>query len=516
MESSLPPCDQLVMLHDSSHDKKVDARAYGLTAQLKMRKMPPYQAYQAQRTLVEKQHWEAVDGVLAQKEKDMALMQAQLLDQQARAVGLERDLQHSEARAGKAGIALAEKEKLLVVVEAQLLDQQARADGLEHELLRSRARAATAERALADEVEALAEREGQLLDQLGRAGEVEQELQRSKVRTGDLEQQLQRSQARAGEVEQELQRLQVRAGELEQQLQDLQARANALKQQQQRSEARAATAESAMASKEKHLAEKKAQLLDQQAIAAKLDRQLLEAQSVLKEVMERRDEDGNTALHSACRMGCSDVGRFLLASGANRDARNKREETPLHLASQLGHLDIVRLLVENGVDKEAEDFNSNKTPLHWASILGLLDIVQLLVESSANKEAKDKFGHTPLSSVAEWGLQRFAEHLTFWGAVDITAREQLQSVPLVIETPRDFVYLIRDLVTDGAYASAKDKVGNTLLVLSKQFGNLDIIQFLIERGADVNAVDKDPSSHRFAIVFSQGVPYLQAGQERRT
>lgn len=50
--------------------------------------------------------------------------------------------------------------------------------------------------------------------------------------------------------------------------------------------------------------------------------------------LNRRDAEGNTALHYACREGYRDLAVLLLEKGADASSANNRGETPLHAAAR--------------------------------------------------------------------------------------------------------------------------------------------------------------------------------------
>ncbi|MEI2986667.1 MAG: ankyrin repeat domain-containing protein [Alistipes inops] len=52
--------------------------------------------------------------------------------------------------------------------------------------------------------------------------------------------------------------------------------------------------------------------------------------------LNRRDAEGNTALHYACREGFRDLAMLLLEKGADASSANNRGETPLHAAAPKG------------------------------------------------------------------------------------------------------------------------------------------------------------------------------------
>ncbi|MFC1793691.1 ankyrin repeat domain-containing protein, partial [Planctomycetota bacterium] len=67
-----------------------------------------------------------------------------------------------------------------------------------------------------------------------------------------------------------------------------------------------------------------------------------------------------TPLHFAAQAGKTDVVEYLVAHGADVDAKNIRDETPLHAASAKGHKEIAELLIAKGAEVNAES-NRGKT-----------------------------------------------------------------------------------------------------------------------------------------------------------
>ncbi len=123
----------------------------------------------------------------------------------------------------------------------------------------------------------------------------------------------------------------------------------------------------------------------------------------------RRMESDN--LHRASKRGdLVAVKRHLAQDGADINLRdNWSGETALHCTSEEGHLEIVKFLVESGADKDAKG-SKDWTPLHFASRDGHMEIVKFLVEIGADKEAKDDEGWTPLIMLqkkATWKLSKF-------------------------------------------------------------------------------------------------------------
>ena len=75
--------------------------------------------------------------------------------------------------------------------------------------------------------------------------------------------------------------------------------------------------------------------------------------------------------------------RFLIANGADVNARNNNGWPALQLASSEGHLEIMRILVEGGVDVNAR-YSYDTTALLWAIENGRSEVVRFLVEGGAD------------------------------------------------------------------------------------------------------------------------------------
>ena len=100
------------------------------------------------------------------------------------------------------------------------------------------------------------------------------------------------------------------------------------------------------------------------------------------EVLNSRNEHGQTALMLAARQGQSDLVRVLVDAGAELDVAAKDNLTALMLAVINGHSDVARVLIGAGADlgvrgPGAPGF-ANKTALDLARARELNDVVQAI------------------------------------------------------------------------------------------------------------------------------------------
>ena len=164
---------------------------------------------------------------------------------------------------------------------------------------------------------------------------------------------------------------------------------------------------------------------------------------------------------------------------------------PIHDAVKNGNIDEVQWQLDAGVDVNEENSNG-LTPLHYAASAGHNDIVELLIERGANVNATDSGkGGTPLD-YAYWGDQEeVIETLNAHNA----QREHEKGGKGIGQSS-----LIHDAALDGDIdevqrqldagvdPNLKSSKGATPLFYAVYGGHLEIVELLITRGADVNAV----------------------------
>lgn len=125
-------------------------------------------------------------------------------------------------------------------------------------------------------------------------------------------------------------------------------------------------------------------------------------------VDSRSEEEEETPLHVAARLGHVELADLLLRRGACPDARDAEGWTPLLAAcdarctspadaeaTTARCLQLCRLLLSAGADADAAD-QDRQRPLHLACRRGHADVVELLLSRGVGANAMDYGGHTAL------------------------------------------------------------------------------------------------------------------------
>ncbi|XP_065202504.1 tyrosine-protein kinase Shark-like [Planococcus citri] len=121
--------------------------------------------------------------------------------------------------------------------------------------------------------------------------------------------------------------------------------------------------------------------------------------AVLKAVncnLEARNQEGQTAVHLACKVNRNDILEMLIASKANVNCRDSEGNTPLHYACHRNSPSTIRILVEKG-DANVQMRNSKTgwVPLHDAASRGYIDCVEALLSLNAPLRPRTNFNEIP-------------------------------------------------------------------------------------------------------------------------
>ena len=128
-----------------------------------------------------------------------------------------------------------------------------------------------------------------------------------------------------------------------------------------------------------------------------------------------QDEDGDTALHFACRSHASlEILSCLIENGASINACTNCKVTPLMMAVENCHKDVVSYLIEHGANVDLQDEDGD-TALHYVayqeSRVDKTETFLTLSTAGASCLCKNSKGLTPLLVASGQGLTEVVESL---------------------------------------------------------------------------------------------------------
>jgi ankyrin repeat protein len=168
-------------------------------------------------------------------------------------------------------------------------------------------------------------------------------------------------------------------------------------------------------------------------------------------LVSTKDNMGMTPLHVAAKNDHKDVAEFLLANGADVNAKDSNGEfTPLDLALSCYHyMDVVELLLAKGADVNTRS-KQGLTPLEEAAMRSQKDAAGLLLAKGADVNAKDSKGNTPLLWALLMGQPDMAKLLVDANA-DVNARNDQGTTPLWLAQQRSYDKIVDILRQHGAH-----------------------------------------------------------------
>jgi|GEM_PF-5641522 len=194
----------------------------------------------------------------------------------------------------------------------------------------------------------------------------------------------------------------------------------------------------------------------------------------------------------ASRFSNAEIVKFLLENGADINATDDKTSNALVNAIYENKIEVARVLLENGIDINYQD-SDGFTPLMYACQNNNLETIKFLLENGADVSKANPEGFNPLMIAASNGYYDLFKLLLENGAdYKITYNPKISDINIldfaIQGSNLDLVkYTIEKLNFD---VNRKDKGGyNPILVASNlnKEGKLDIIKFLVSKGADVNS-----------------------------
>ena len=197
------------------------------------------------------------------------------------------------------------------------------------------------------------------------------------------------------------------------------------------------------------------------------------------------DRYGVTPLSLASLNANAGMIEKLIRAGADPNSANPYGETALMTAARTGSVEAVKTLLDRGAAVDAKESVRGQTALMWAVVENHPDVVRLLHQRGANiNSASSVFVPPPIR----------ADRVGQAAGAGIT-RQKSQAAPQGKMTP--LLYAVRDgnlemlqlLLELGADIKLTDANGTSPLVFALVNGHVSTARILLEKGADPNAAD---------------------------
>jgi len=257
------------------------------------------------------------------------------------------------------------------------------------------------------------------------------------------------------------------------------------------------------------------------------------AKEVLRLLMDRgldemhRDNIGWTPLHEAAYAGYLDIAQMLINYGSEIDACDNEGKTSLFYACQKGNYELVKLLLNNNANINLKShmgitpfriacldnkfkiceylLQTQKIDINYLDLDGRttlycliclnnknIDMIKLLLDYGASVNTIDSDGRTCLHVTSTLGDLEIFSLLTKYNS-NLEAVDNNGSTPLLTATWHDKINILKYLLNENVCRiDHQDKQGATALSIASQKGNYEIVNELLQHGAQIYASSRNP------------------------
>ncbi|CAG7985687.1 unnamed protein product [Penicillium nalgiovense] len=206
--------------------------------------------------------------------------------------------------------------------------------------------------------------------------------------------------------------------------------------------------------------------------------------------VDPQDAQLNDSMLEALRHKNDEMVRLLLDKGADPNTVQLSGETPLMCAVMSGNTSVMQILLKWGVELEMKD-HGGRTALNRAAAGGSTEVIQILLENGADINTEDDDNRSVVFHAASENRYTTLPALSTSTMIrNFHRADWYGQTPLHVAASRDYLEsAIALLKVDGVQLETKDYEGCTALSLAVRYGSTEVIQLLLEHGADINTKD---------------------------
>lgn len=197
------------------------------------------------------------------------------------------------------------------------------------------------------------------------------------------------------------------------------------------------------------------------------------------------DSTGVNLLTHAVMTGDINIVKIIGDNDANPNLKNKTSmgSTPLMMSSEYKSLEIAKYLINKGADIDIQDNNGDPV-INWSAYYGNIPFTKLMLENGAKTNLKSIHSDGVMQvALKEW-QESIVELLLEKG---ITIHE-VKNDSLVLAAKTNNMALTKELLNKNNLNS-RDGAGNTILMIAAEKGYKELVEYLISKGSDIDAMN---------------------------
>ena len=196
-------------------------------------------------------------------------------------------------------------------------------------------------------------------------------------------------------------------------------------------------------------------------------------------------------IHDAALDGDFDEVQRQLDAGVDVNEESSTGLTPLHYAASSGHNDIVELLIERGANVNATYSGKGATPLDYAHWGDHEEVIETLNAHNAQREHEKGgkgIGHSSVihDAALDGDIDEVQRQLD--AGVDPNLKSSKGATPLFYAVYKGHLEIVELLITRGADVNAV-YLSNSVLDQAHSYGDQEIVELLETHGAEVAGKD---------------------------
>jgi len=203
--------------------------------------------------------------------------------------------------------------------------------------------------------------------------------------------------------------------------------------------------------------------------------------------INQKDENKNTALIIASRMGYTEIVKLLIKYNTDLEEKNNNGTNALISAAEYGRFEEVKLLLENGADKNEKNNNGDTAlmiaNLNWINLKkedplkGSFFLITKLLEKDETVLLK-----LILKKNLEGVKNLFKENKD----INLNQKDTYKQTVLIIAIRLGCTEIVRLLLKNGANPNKKDGIKMTALITAINYKRFEEVNLLVEYGANIN------------------------------
>jgi ankyrin repeat protein len=215
--------------------------------------------------------------------------------------------------------------------------------------------------------------------------------------------------------------------------------------------------------------------------------------------IDAKDQNGNTALHIAAQGLHDEIVTLLLERGANYYLKNKSEETPLKIVnnnvSDEKKVQIAKANIENKLKKIQRDgimacLDAQKDNLEALQALITPHDKSISGMSIYNTNAQRQ---TPFDCACEYGSEKTVAWLLTLLNKETNTQKALEqkNKGFILAVERGHTDIIDLLIQNGADINSETNLGLRALDIALDLGNIEVTRCLLQHNANMYALNQD-------------------------